>query len=167
MSDFNFLKVAKVDRLTRDSVALSFEVPNELKKDYGFISGQYLTLEVVINELKVRRSYSICSGPRELLKVGIKKVKGGLFSNYIVDKIQTGDLISVAIPQGRFLYNSKVSFCASAIASSSDKPFLIAFLKVAFVLLEINLFNPIRYITPLKNSSSDNNALPGICTAVP
>lgn len=153
MSDFNFLKVAKVDRLTRDSVALSFEVPNELKKDYGFISGQYLTLEVVINELKVRRSYSICSGPRELLKVGIKKVKGGLFSNYIVDKIQTGDLISVAIPQGRFLYNSKgdKELITGIAAGSGITPIL----SIAKHVLDANNENEFRLIYGNKSLSSE------------
>jgi ring-1,2-phenylacetyl-CoA epoxidase subunit PaaE len=72
MSNFNLLKVCKIEKLTSDSVALSFEVPDRLKNLYVFISGQYLTLEISINQKKIRRSYSICSGPNELLKIGIK-----------------------------------------------------------------------------------------------
>ena len=72
MSNFNLLKIISVDKITAESVSLSFEVPKQLKNNYNFIPGQYLTLELEINNLKVRRSYSICSGPDEILKVGIK-----------------------------------------------------------------------------------------------
>ena len=76
MSNFNLLKVIEVSKITSEAVTLTFEVPEKLKKKYSFISGQYLSLEVIINNLKVRRSYSICSKPNDPLRVGIKKVSG-------------------------------------------------------------------------------------------
>ena len=58
MSNFNLLKVIEIDNLTSDSVALSFEIPEKFKKKYNFISGQYLSLEIIIDNIKVRKIWS-------------------------------------------------------------------------------------------------------------
>ena len=41
---FHTLAVARVDRLTEDSVAVTFDVPEELRAAYAFDAGQSLTL---------------------------------------------------------------------------------------------------------------------------
>ncbi len=46
MSNFNLLKVIEVEKLTSNAVALSFQIPYNLKNEYTFISGQYLPLEL-------------------------------------------------------------------------------------------------------------------------
>jgi ring-1,2-phenylacetyl-CoA epoxidase subunit PaaE len=51
----------------------------------------------------VRRSYSICTSPREgVLKIAIKKVEGGLFSTWAFEKLQAGDWLDVMPPVGKF-----------------------------------------------------------------
>ena len=121
MSQFHTLNIASVDRLTQDSVRLSLEVPNDLKSDYSFLPGQYLTLEAQIDGLAVRRAYSICSAADEgKLEVGIKKVNQGLFSTYANDTLTAGDQISVSIPEGRFVLdaqNESGTYCAFASGS--------------------------------------------------
>ncbi len=104
MAKFNSLKVVDVVREAADAVSVAFEVPANLKQDYKYIQGQYLTLKLTINGEEVRRSYSICSSPVEEneLRVAIKKVQNGKVSTYINDKTKVGDVIEVMTPMGTF-----------------------------------------------------------------
>ena len=78
-------------------------MPPELREVFGFTQGQYLTLRKTIDGQDLRRSYSICAGVDDgELRVGVRKVKGGVFSNWINERLQPGDTISVMAPQGRF-----------------------------------------------------------------
>src|SRR6185503_1361486 len=60
---FHPLRVADVEQLTADAVAVTFDVPPELAADYVFAPGQHLTLRAVVDGEEVRRSYSLCSPP--------------------------------------------------------------------------------------------------------
>ena len=44
---FHTLRVADVERLTDDAVAVTFDVPDALGDDFAFRAGQYLTLRLV------------------------------------------------------------------------------------------------------------------------
>ena len=100
---FHPLRVRAVEPDTTEAVIVSFEVPPELRDTFGFTQGQYLTLRKTIDEEDLRRSYSICAGVDDgELRVGVRKVKGGVFSNWINASLQPGDSISVMAPQGRF-----------------------------------------------------------------
>ena len=55
--DFHSLRVARVDPLTDDAVAITFDVPDDLREAYAFTPGQHLTIRGDDGE---RRSYSIC-----------------------------------------------------------------------------------------------------------
>lgn len=98
------LKVTKVQELTKDAVAVSFDVPQALYEVFGYKPGQYLTLQFNLNGEQVRRSYSLCSSPvvEEPLRIGVKRVKDGLVSNHINDNVKVGDIIDVLPPDGRF-----------------------------------------------------------------
>ena len=75
---FHPLRVAAVEPLTDDSVAITFAVPPELADDYRFVHGQHLTIRGDDGE---RRSFSICTTPRSgVLTIGVKKLPGGAFS---------------------------------------------------------------------------------------
>lgn len=104
MSKFHTLKIADVVRETADAVSIAFEVPGNLKQEYKYKQGQYLTLKFSINGEDLRRSYSICSSPFEEneLRVAIKKVKDGRVSSFINDKVKAGDTLEVMIPMGNF-----------------------------------------------------------------
>jgi ring-1,2-phenylacetyl-CoA epoxidase subunit PaaE len=100
---FHPLRVRAVQPDTQEAVIVSFEVPDELREVFGFTQGQYLTLRKEIDGQDLRRSYSICAGVDDgELRVGVRKVKGGAFSNWINEHLQPGDTISVMAPQGRF-----------------------------------------------------------------
>lgn len=104
MATFHKLKVSNVNRETKDAVSVSFQVPSELKDNFHFIQGQYLTLRLTVNGETINRSYSLCSSPysQEDLTVAVKRVEGGRASNYINDQISQGDEIEVMEPMGNF-----------------------------------------------------------------
>lgn len=100
---FNTLTVSEVRALTKDSVEVSFAIPPELQDDYDYIPGQYVALRATIDGQEVRRSYSICDVPRDgVLRVAIKRDRGGVFSTWANDTLQPGDTMDVMNPQGAF-----------------------------------------------------------------
>jgi ring-1,2-phenylacetyl-CoA epoxidase subunit PaaE len=103
MSKFYPLPVAKVHKETRDTIAITFDVPPALKERFAYVQGQHLTLRAQINEEDVRRSYSICSAVQDgALRVAIKRTPGGLFSTWANDTLKPGATIEVMPPMGHF-----------------------------------------------------------------
>jgi ring-1,2-phenylacetyl-CoA epoxidase subunit PaaE len=97
---FHPLRVARVEPLTDDSVAITFDVPSELEEAYRFKHGQHLTIRGDDGE---RRSFSICTTPSSgALTIGVKKLRGGAFSQGVVDHLRPGDELDVMTPAGRF-----------------------------------------------------------------
>src|SRR5258707_15846614 len=100
---FHRLSVNDLRRESSDAVSLTFAIPEELADDYSFNPGQYLTLRTTMDGEEVRRSYSICSGPDDgELRIAVKKVDGGAFSNWAADELKSGDELDVMTPTGRF-----------------------------------------------------------------
>jgi ring-1,2-phenylacetyl-CoA epoxidase subunit PaaE len=100
---FHPLRVREVLPDTAEAVVVAFDVPPELREVFSFTQGQYLTLRSEIAGADLRRSYSICAGVDDgELRVGVRKVKGGVFSNWINEQLRPGDTINVMAPQGRF-----------------------------------------------------------------
>jgi ring-1,2-phenylacetyl-CoA epoxidase subunit PaaE len=94
------LRVASIDELTDDSVAITFDVPPDLADDYRFRHGQHLSIR---GGDDVRRSYSICTPPSSgVLRIGVKRLPGGAFSEGVVDRLAIGDELEVMTPAGRF-----------------------------------------------------------------
>ena len=86
---FHRLAINDLRRETADAVSMTFAIPQELASDYGFAPGQYLTLRTTMDGEEVRRSYSICSGPDDgELRIAVKKVDGGAFSNWAADELK-------------------------------------------------------------------------------
>lgn len=105
MSDKKFYKltITNVQPETETAVCVTFGVPDEHKEKFTFIQGQFLTLRADIEGDDVRRSYSICSGTQDgHMRVGIKRVKNGKFSNHANDNFKVGDEVEVMPPQGSF-----------------------------------------------------------------
>jgi ring-1,2-phenylacetyl-CoA epoxidase subunit PaaE len=106
MSRFHEIKVAHVETLTNDAKAIYFDIPDSLKDHYKYTPGQYLTFEVSINGTKQRRAYSICTSPFTDAQpaIGVKKVQGGLVSNFMNDQVKAGDTLQVMEPMGNFIH---------------------------------------------------------------
>jgi ring-1,2-phenylacetyl-CoA epoxidase subunit PaaE len=97
---FHPLRVAAIDELTDDAVALTFEVPASLAESFRFRHGQHLSIR---GGDDVRRSYSICTPPSSgVLRIGVKRLPGGAFSERVVARLRVGDRLDVMTPSGRF-----------------------------------------------------------------
>jgi ring-1,2-phenylacetyl-CoA epoxidase subunit PaaE len=99
---FHTLRIAEVRQETPDAISVRFAVPPELSRDYAFVHGQHVALRTRIGNAEVRRSYSICAGADDDLRVAIKKVPGGVFSNWAATTLRAGAAIDVLTPEGRF-----------------------------------------------------------------
>ena len=99
---FHRLRVAGLQRLCLDAVAVTFEVPPELAGEYAFRPGQSLTLRRIVDGREERRSYSICSPAGEPPRIGVREVPGGLFSTWLVREVRPGAWIEVQPPAGSF-----------------------------------------------------------------
>ncbi len=104
MAKFHKVKVADVRKETADCVSIAFDIPANLKQEYSYIQGQYLTLKLFVNGEELRRSYSICSSPtaENEIRIAVKRVKDGRGSNYVYDKLKAGDELEVMTPMGNF-----------------------------------------------------------------
>lgn len=114
---FYALSVQAIDRLNKESVAVTLAVPSHLLQQFQFKAGQHLTFIFKINNEEYRRSYSICSGKDEPLKVAVKRVEGGKVSNYMNDNLQVGDVIQTSLPEGHFIYEGQAKTVAIAAGS--------------------------------------------------
>jgi ring-1,2-phenylacetyl-CoA epoxidase subunit PaaE len=100
---FHRLRVAEVVPETDEANSIRFEVPKELEEAFGFKAGQHLTLRADINGQEVRRNYSLCTAPFEHdVMVTVKRIAGGLFSNWVGDNLKADDVIDVMTPHGSF-----------------------------------------------------------------
>jgi ring-1,2-phenylacetyl-CoA epoxidase subunit PaaE len=100
--DFHPLRVAAVERLCDDAVAVTFDVPDELGDRYAFRPGQSLTVRRAGDVADERRTYSICAPVGARPRIGVREVPGGLVSSWLVHDLRAGDEIEVAPPSGTF-----------------------------------------------------------------
>lgn len=99
---FHQLAVADVARLTDDAVAVTFDVPDDLRDVFAFDAGQSLTLRRVVDGAEHRRTYSICAPVGAPPRIGVREVPGGLFSSWLVHQVRPGDRVEVQPPAGSF-----------------------------------------------------------------
>ncbi|HEY6047684.1 MAG TPA: 1,2-phenylacetyl-CoA epoxidase subunit PaaE [Sphingomicrobium sp.] len=100
---FHALRVAEVVPETSEASSIRFEVPPDLRDKFAFRAGQHLTLRATLNGEEVRRNYSLCTAPDENdWMVTVKRIGGGLFSNWVGDQLKPGDTLEVMPPHGSF-----------------------------------------------------------------
>ena len=104
---FHSLTISEVRRETADAISVRFAVPEELRPDYLFKQGQFLTLKTAVGDEELRRSYSVCVGVEDYardgeLRVAIKAVTDGRFSTFANTQFAAGQSVDVMTPDGRF-----------------------------------------------------------------
>ncbi|MDE3177728.1 MAG: 2Fe-2S iron-sulfur cluster binding domain-containing protein [Pseudomonadota bacterium] len=103
MARFLPLEVTRIDRDTRDSVAVTLRPRDEDRAAFAFVQGQYLTLRRAFDGEELRRCYSISSAVDEgRLTIGVKRVDGGAFSSFINQELKVGDRLDAMAPMGVF-----------------------------------------------------------------
>lgn len=109
MSSFLKLIIKEVKRETKDAVSILFNIPEELKTNYRFIAGQYINLRLTLDNHEIRRAYSICSAPESNeLRIAVKAVKNGVFSQFANTKLKAGDVLEVGHPEGKFTFEPEI-----------------------------------------------------------
>jgi len=100
---FHALRVKDVVAETADANSIRFEIPPELRDRFVFKAGQHLTLRATIHGEEVRRNYSLCTAPADGdWMVTVKRIGGGVFSNWVGNQLRPGDTLDVMPPHGSF-----------------------------------------------------------------
>ena len=136
MAQFHSLKIKSIVRQTDKAVSISFEVPTNLKSEYVFTAGQYITLKTEVDTKEVRRDYSLSSSPEsESLTVTVKEIENGVFSSYANTKLRTGDTLEVGTPKGRFVYDPNTDTSNTIIAFAAGSG-ITPIMSIARTVLE-------------------------------
>ena len=127
---FHPLRVAAVEKLTEDAVAITFAVPEELRAEYAYEPGQHLTVRMEVDGAELRRNYSICAPASSgRLRIGVKRLRGGAFSGRATTALKPGDVVDVMTPTGRFVAHLDPTraqhYCAIAAGSGITPVFSI------------------------------------------
>jgi ring-1,2-phenylacetyl-CoA epoxidase subunit PaaE len=108
-AQFHELTVAAVEPLCDDAVAVTFDVPEDLREAYDFAAGQSLTLRRYVDPstgsgelVEHRRTYSICAPVGAKPRVGVREIPDGMFSHWLVHEVRPGDTVEVQTPTGSF-----------------------------------------------------------------
>ena len=103
---FHSLRIAEIVPETAEATSIRFDVPPELRETFRFKPGQHLTLKAEIGGEEVRRNYSLCVAPQDdQVKVTVKRIAGGIFSNWAAEKLKAGDSLDVMPPHGSFTWD--------------------------------------------------------------
>lgn len=102
-SQYHALRVLEIITETDDAKSIVFETPAD-GTFFDYRPGQFLTLRIPAADAQVVRCYSLASAPvmGEPMKVTVKRVNGGVASNWICDQLRTGDELQVMPPVGVF-----------------------------------------------------------------
>ncbi|WP_159949345.1 ferredoxin--NADP reductase [Polaribacter septentrionalilitoris] len=131
MATFHNVTIKEIKQETADAVSVLFDIPKNLKANFNFTAGQYITLQKELDGKEVRRAYSICSTPKSGdIRVAIKSVENGTFSVYATSDLKTGDTIEISAPEGRFLLNPEANKNYVGFAAGSGITPILSMVKM-------------------------------------
>ncbi|MET0728498.1 MAG: ferredoxin--NADP reductase [Acidimicrobiales bacterium] len=105
---------------TADTRSYVLEVPPELEEDFVYRPGQFCTFRIHVDGEELLRSYSMSSAPEtdRDLAVTVKRVPGGMVSNWFHDHVAEGDVLETTKPAGVFCAQDSdrlvVAFCGGS-----------------------------------------------------
>jgi 3-ketosteroid 9alpha-monooxygenase subunit B len=117
---YHALQVARVVPETHDASSFVLDVPEDLAETFLYRPGQFCTFRVHVDGDEQLRSYSMSSAPATdgELTVTVKRVVGGLVSNWLLDNLSEGDTIELTKPAGVFCPQDSggpvVGFCGGS-----------------------------------------------------
>jgi ring-1,2-phenylacetyl-CoA epoxidase subunit PaaE len=102
-NSFDSIKIKNIQRETKESVSITFDIPNDLSEKYSYNAGQHITLRCTVAGEDIRRAYSMSSSPYQNdLTITVKLVNGGQMSSFINKTLKIGDSVDLLHPQGKF-----------------------------------------------------------------
>ena len=117
MNTFHKLEIKEIRRLTSDAVEITFSIPDNLKQEFAFKAGQYITIKHNIDGEEIRRSYSLCSSTESMdIAIGVKRIENGKMSTFLTKFLEVGDILEVLPPLGNFILegDNVVGICAGS-----------------------------------------------------
>lgn len=92
-------KIHELNRLGDKVLEVVLRLPPATQ--FRFLPGQFIRLT---NKDHITRSYSLATGPApdRLLRLHVKRIEGGAFSEYLFERAKPGDLLQLEGPQGHF-----------------------------------------------------------------
>ena len=117
---YHSLRIARVVPETHDASSFVLDVPPELEEIFRYQAGQFCTFRVHVDDDEHLRSYSMSSAPATdgELTVTVKRVAGGLVSNWFLDNLSEDDTIELTKPAGVFCPRDSegpvVGFCGGS-----------------------------------------------------
>jgi len=130
MATFQNVTIQEIKPETANAVSVVFNIPENLKSDFNFTAGQYITLQTKINNQEIRRAYSICSTPQSgEIRVAVKAVENGTFSVYATSNLKVGDAIEISAPEGRFQLKPEANKNYIAFAAGSGITPILSMVK--------------------------------------
>jgi 3-ketosteroid 9alpha-monooxygenase subunit B len=117
---YQHLRVKDIVAETGDTRSFVLDVPADLAEDFDYLPGQFCTVRVRIGENEYARCYSMSSVPEteDDLTVTVKRVPGGVVSNWLNDNVAVGDVLEFTRPSGTFLLRDAerpvIGFCGGS-----------------------------------------------------
>jgi len=105
---FYSIEIAEIKKESPDAVSIVFKIPEELKQQFSYSAGQYLTIKTEIKGKEIRRAYSLCAAAFEgEWRIVVKRVKDGIFSNFANSELSAGMFLDLMPAQGNFILSKK------------------------------------------------------------
>lgn len=103
------LRVSAIYKETPSVKTFRLQDPDGGAIPFAFLPGQFLTYSAEIDGKTVKRSYTIASSAAQAayVETTIKREDGGVFSDYMHDKVKEGDVLDVMAPSGTFTFTGK------------------------------------------------------------
>jgi ferredoxin-NADP reductase len=138
------LRVTGVVAETADARSFVLDVPVDLRQAFEYRPGQFCSFRVRIGGDEFARCYSMSSAPETDgdLIVTVKRVPGGVVSNWLCDHVAVGDVLEVTRPAGTFCVRPGVrpviGFCGGSgvtpvmsivksVLATSDRPVAVLY----------------------------------------
>ena len=101
---YHALTVLEIVEETHDTRTFVMDIPDALAELYRYRPGQFCTVRVHLDGDDVQRCYSMSSAPAtdDRLAVTVKRVPGGVMSNWLHDHVAAGDELEMMPPSGVF-----------------------------------------------------------------
>ena len=112
---------------------------------FHYLPGQLLLLTVTIAGRQISRAYSLSSAPTRphSLAITVKRVAGGEVSNYLIDTLQPGMMVSAQPPQGHFHLPQTLPAQLLLLCAGSG---ITPMLSMTRSVRDLGLKNPIHFV---------------------
>lgn len=108
LTQFHWLKITKKEELTKNTFSLEFEIPENLKENFDFEAGQFVSIKFQSHGEDIINDYSMTSAPFEKkISLGIKVNSPDGATSQLFENYNVGDNLLVSEPSGRFTLISK------------------------------------------------------------